>query len=68
MKHSDAKQDMAMMKSDLTQDKSMMQAAVNKHEGRMHKGEPKTKLANGGMVKGRGDGIAIRGKTNCKMY
>jgi len=34
--------------SDKVQDKAMMQKAVNKHEGRLHKGQPMTKLAKGG--------------------
>ena len=48
MAKSDMKEDMAM---DLKQDKAMMQKAVNKHEGRLHKGEPMTKLAKGGKAK-----------------
>lgn len=64
MKHSDAKMD-----------KGMMQKAVNKHEGRLHKGEPMTKLAKGGMATKMGsvktgskpDGIAIKGKTKGTM-
>ena len=48
MAKSDMKEDMAM---DLKQDKSMMQKAVNKHEGRLHKGQPMTKLAKGGSAK-----------------
>ncbi len=47
-------------KSDMKQDKSMMQKAVNKHEGRLHKGEPMTKLSKGG-------GIESKGKTKGKM-
>jgi hypothetical protein len=39
-----------MAKADKKQDKGMMQKAVNKHEGRLHKGEPMTKLAKGGMA------------------
>ena len=35
---------------DVKKDKGMMQKAVNKHEGRLHKGEPMTKLAKGGMA------------------
>ena len=54
---SDAKED---MKADLKQDKSMMQKAVNKHEGRLHKGSPMTKLSKGG-------GIETKGKTKGKM-
>jgi hypothetical protein len=59
MKHSDAKADMKM---DMKQDKSMMQKAVNKHEGRLHKGSPMTKLAKGGFTKSA-DGVATKGKT-----
>jgi len=40
-----------MAKADMKQDKGMMQKAVNKHEGRLHKGESMTKLAKGGMAK-----------------
>ena len=47
-------------KADMKQDKGMMQKAVNKHEGRLHKGQPMTKLAKGG-------GIESRGKTKGKM-
>lgn len=39
------------MKDDTKQDKGMMQKAVNKHEGRLHKGQPMTKLAKGGKAK-----------------
>lgn len=39
------------MKDDIKQDKGMMQKAVNKHEGRLHKGQPMTKLAKGGKAK-----------------
>jgi len=56
---SDAKED---MKADLKQDKSMMQKAVNKHEGRLHKGQPMTKLSSGGYTRAA-DGIAKTGKT-----
>ena len=48
MAKSDMKED---MKADLKQDKAMMQKAVNKHEGRLHKGEAMTKLAKGGSAK-----------------
>ena len=51
-----------MAKADMKQDKSMMQKAVNKHEGRLHKGSTMTKLAGGGYTKAA-DGIAQRGKT-----
>jgi hypothetical protein len=46
--------------ADMKQDKSMMQKAVNKHESRLHKGQPMTKLAKGG-------GIESKGKTKGKM-
>jgi hypothetical protein len=59
MAKSDMKEDMAM---DLKQDKSMMQKAVNKHESRLHKGQPKTKLAAGGYTRAA-DGCAVKGKT-----
>ena len=51
-----------MAKADMKQDKSMMQKAVNKHEGRLHKGSTMTKLAKGGYTKSA-DGIATKGKT-----
>jgi hypothetical protein len=51
-----------MAKADMKQDKSMMQKAVNKHEGRLHKGSTMTKLASGGYTKAA-DGIATKGKT-----
>jgi hypothetical protein len=49
-----------MAKSDIKQDKGMMQKAVNKHEGRLHKGATMTKLSKGG-------GIESKGKTKGKM-
>ena len=49
-----------MAKADMKQDKGMMQKAVNKHEGRLHKGSAMTKLAKGG-------GIESKGKTKGKM-
>ena len=49
-----------MKHSDVKQDKGMMQKAVNKHEGRLHKGATMTKLARGG-------GIETKGKTKGKM-
>jgi len=61
---------------DVKMDKGMMQKAVNKHEGRLHKGESMTKLNMGGMAKmmssggsasKRADGIAIKGKTKGMM-
>jgi len=63
-------------KSDMAQDKSMMQKAVNKHEGRLHKGSPMTKLAGGGMAASKmgsvktsstRDGVASKGKTKGTM-
>ena len=51
-----------MAKADMKQDKSMMQKAVNKHEGRLHKGSTMTKLASGGFTKSA-NGIAQRGLT-----
>ncbi len=65
-----------MAHKDVKMDKSMMQKAVNKHEGRLHKGESMTKLAKGGMApskmgsvktaSGR-DGVATKGKTKGTM-
>ena len=63
-------------KSDMKQDKGMMQKAVNKHEGRLHKGSPMTKLAKGGMAASKmgsvktspsRDGVASKGKTKGTM-
>ena len=51
-----------MKHADVKMDKKMMQKAVNKHEGRLHKGSAMTKLAGGGYTKAA-DGIAQRGKT-----
>jgi len=57
-------------------DKGMMQKAVNKHEGRLHKGAEMTKLAKGGMAPSKmgsvkssssRDGIASKGKTKGTM-
>ena len=65
-----------MAKADMKQDKSMMQKAVNKHEGRLHKGASMTKLAKGGMAASKmgavktgktPDGIATKGKTKGTM-
>jgi hypothetical protein len=65
-----------MKHSDVKMDKGMMQKAVNKHEGRLHKGEPMTKLAKGGMASKMGavktaapsrDGVATKGKTKGTM-
>ena len=52
-----------MKHEDVKMDKSMMQKAVNKHEGRLHKGESMTKLAKGGTFRASANGIAQRGKT-----
>jgi hypothetical protein len=66
-----------MKHEDVKMDKSMMQKAVNKHEGRLHKGQPMTKLAKGGVATSKmgavktaapsRDGIASKGKTKGKM-
>ena len=64
-----------MAHADVKMDKGMMQKAVNKHEGRLHKGQPMTKLASGGMTKmsaggsasKRADGVATKGKTKGTM-
>ena len=63
-----------MKHEDVKMDKKMMQKAVNKHEGRLHKGEPMTKLAGGGMAYAKGgtassraDGCATKGKTKGTM-
>ena len=55
-----------MAHKDVKMDKSMMQKAVNKHEGRLHKGQPMTKLATGGFTRAA-DGIATKGKTKAKQ-
>ena len=61
---------------DVKMDKGMMQKAVNKHEGRLHKGATMTKLAGGGMAASKmgsvkssssRDGIATKGKTKGTM-
>jgi hypothetical protein len=49
-----------MTHKDVKMDKGMMQKAVNKHEGRLHKGSPMTKLSKGG-------GVESKGKTKGKM-
>ena len=51
-----------MAHKDVKMDKKMMQKAVNKHEGRLHKGSTMTKLAGGGYTKAA-DGVATKGKT-----
>ena len=65
-----------MKHEDVKMDKKMMQKAVNKHEGRLHKGESMTKLAKGGMAPSKmgsvktsssRDGIATKGKTKGTM-
>jgi hypothetical protein len=40
---------------------------VNKHEGRLHKGEPMTKLAAGGAFRKSANGVATQGKTKASM-
>jgi hypothetical protein len=58
-----------MAHKDVKMDKKMMQKAVNKHEGRLHKGASMTKLNMGGMAYSKGgytkaaDGVATKGKT-----
>jgi hypothetical protein len=65
-----------MAHADVKMDKKMMQKAVNKHEGRLHKGASMTKLAGGGMAASNmgavktgktPDGIAAKGKTKGTM-
>jgi len=56
-----------MHMEDIKQDKAMIAGAVHKHEANMHKGKPKTKLATGGSVSSRADGICSKGKTKGKM-
>jgi hypothetical protein len=65
-----------MKHEDVKMDKKMMQKAVNKHEGRLHKGATMTKLAKGGMAASKmgavktgktPDGIATKGKTKGTM-
>jgi hypothetical protein len=65
-----------MAHEDVKMDKKMMQKAVNKHEGRLHKGATMTKLAKGGMAPSKmgavktgktPDGIATKGKTKGTM-
>ena len=52
-----------MKHKDVKMDKKMMQKAVNKHEGRLHKGQPMTKLASGGSFRASANGVATKGKT-----
>ena len=65
-----------MKHADVKMDKKMMQKAVNKHEGRLHKGESMTKLAKGGVAASKmgavktgktPDGVATKGKTKGTM-
>ena len=65
-----------MKHADVKMDKKMMQKAVNKHEGRLHKGAAMTKLAKGGMAPSKmgavktgktPDGVASKGKTKGTM-
>ena len=66
-----------MKHEDVKMDKKMMQKAVNKHEGRLHKGEAMTKLSKGGMAASKmgavktaapsRDGVASKGKTKGTM-
>jgi hypothetical protein len=51
-----------MKHADVKKDKAMMQKAVNKHEGRLHKGATPTKLAKGGVAMKAAGGMAIKGK------
>ena len=68
--------DGGMAKADMKQDKGMMQKAVNKHEGRLHKGSTMTKLSSGGMAPSKmggvktssaRDGVVSKGKTKGTM-
>jgi hypothetical protein len=53
---------MAKMKhADVAQDKSMAAKMVHKHEGAMHPGKPKTKLAKGGMIARGGGAVTKKG-------
>jgi hypothetical protein len=56
-----------MKHEDVKMDKAMMQKAVNKHEGRLHKGQPMTKLAGGGTFRASANGVAKQGKTKGTM-
>jgi len=68
--------DGGMAHKDVKMDKKMMQKAVNKHEGRLHKGAAMTKLAKGGVAASKmgtvktgktPDGVAVKGKTKGTM-
>lgn len=48
------------MHDDVAMDRKAIASAVGKHESGLHKGQPKTKLASGGVC--RGTGAAIKGK------
>jgi hypothetical protein len=48
--------------TDMKKDKAAMQKAVNKHEGRLHKGATPTKLAKGGVAMKAAGGMAMKGK------
>ena len=54
-----------MKHEDVKMDKKMMQKAVNKHESRLHKGQPMTKFAKGGVT--RADGCVTKGHTKGPM-
>jgi hypothetical protein len=54
-----------MKHEDVKMDKKMMQKAVNKHESRLHKGQPMTKFAKGGVT--RADGCVTKGHTKGTM-
>jgi hypothetical protein len=56
-----------MKHEDVKMDKALMQKAVNKHESRLHKGEPMTKLAKGGSFRASANGVASKGKTKAKQ-
>jgi hypothetical protein len=65
-----------MAHKDVKMDKTLMQKAVNKHEGRLHKGASMTKLSKGGVAPSKmgsvktsasRDGIATKGKTKGTM-
>jgi len=65
-----------MAHKDVKMDKGMMQKAVNKHEGRLHKGATMTKLSKGGMAPSKMgavkvgktiNGVASKGKTKGTM-
>ena len=65
-----------MAHKDVKMDKGMMQKAVNKHEGRLHKGATMTKLSKGGMAPSKmgsvktsatRNGVASKGKTKGTM-